>query len=182
MTPYDQTKQLDNEIREFYATECNCDERDSDCLTKCVDEGDIYELPDYINDECKCAVDDKECLHSCVDDTDPCSGDRDCDDARSDIKDECECYSSDDICLSECIKEAMDVCRTDCVDQDYKCLSPCFDPSNKLTIEPRQSLSGGKAGSLSAGGSVGIVFGSIAVLGVIGMFVNQQIKKRRENN
>ena len=170
---------IDNEIREFYATECKCDERDSDCLTKCVDEGDITELPEDINEQCQCIVGEKECLHTCVDDTDPCSGDRDCDNARSDIRDECECYSSDDKCLSECIKEAMDVCRTDCVDQDYKCLSPCFEKSDMIH---RQSLSNGKAGSLSAGGSVGIIFGSIAVLGVIGIFVSKQMKKRRDSN
>ena len=182
MTPYEQTQQLDNEIREFYATECDCNERDSDCLYKCVDEGDITELPDIINDECKCAMDDKECLYACVDNTDPCSGDRDCDVARREIKDECGCYSSDDICLADCVKETMDICNNDCVDQDYKCLSPCFETSKQLDMEPRQSLNNGKAGSLGTGGSVGIVFGSVAILGVVGMFIHQKYKARRSQN
>ena len=165
----------DFEIREYYADECRCDKRDSDCLEKCVFEGDVTDVP---QDLCQCEDGDKDCLFACVDDTDPCVGDGDCDNSRDFIKDECECKDDDKECLMMCVSDAMDTCNSVCFDQDYECLEPCFQtPRNQLTGKSDRSSVGKTAGSLSGSAGFGIGLGSLSVLAIVAAVA---YKKRQE--
>ena len=163
----------DSEIREYYADECRCDERDSNCLTKCIDEGDVDKIPDEL---CQCLVDDKDCFHSCLDDTDPCLGDGDCDDARDIITDECGC--DEDSCLTECIDKVLETNKDVCYDQDYECLQSYFQTPRQQLSGKRQNTKSGNAGSLSGSESFGIGLGSVCMVGLVAAVI---YKKRQAN-
>ena len=167
----------DAEIREYYADECRCDKRDSDCLEKCVYEGDIDNVPE---DLCQCEEGDKDCLFACVDDTDPCVGDGDCDNSRDFITGKCECGTDDKECLMMCVDDAMDKCNTVCFDQDYKCLEPCFQsPRSQLSGKRNERSDVGKAsGSLSSSAGFGVGLGGLCIVGLAAAV----IYKRRQAN
>lgn len=166
----------DTEIREYYADECRCDKRDSDCLEKCVYEGDITHVPE---DLCQCEDDDKDCLFACVDDTDPCAGDGVCGDSRDFIVDQCECKDDDKECLMMCVDDAMGKCNDVCFDQDYKCLEPCFQsPRTQLSGKRDGSAVGKASGSLSASAGFGLGLGSLCILAVVAAVA---YKKRQAN-
>ena len=166
----------DSDTRGYFADECQCNERDSDCLTKCIDEGDV----DGLEQECECVEGDKDCLYICLDNTDPCGDDRDCDDAREVIKDECKCYDTDTPCLAECIDDVFTKKSPDCFDQDYECLETYFQTTKPQISKDKRSNMNGAAGSLDGSPSFGLGIG-LGSIGLLAMAVAVIYKKRQNN-